>query len=66
VAVNQTHCQRLAKLFSVDAQALALSDCQTQTNSPGHQEQQEVQQSRGLAEYSAEEQAGTSQTWTFC
>ncbi|MFM7985164.1 MAG: hypothetical protein ACKPKO_38180, partial [Candidatus Fonsibacter sp.] len=22
-AVNQTHCQRLAKLFSVDAQALA-------------------------------------------
>ncbi|MFM7978255.1 MAG: hypothetical protein ACKPKO_02975, partial [Candidatus Fonsibacter sp.] len=23
VAVNQTHCQRLAKLFSVDAQALA-------------------------------------------
>ena len=36
VAVDQTHCQRLAKLFSVDA---------TQTNSPGHQEQHAVQQS---------------------
>ena len=31
VAVNQTHCQRLAKLFSVDAQALA---CQTARHRP--------------------------------
>ena len=35
VAVNQTHCQRLAKLFAVDAQALACQIYQTQTNSPG-------------------------------
>jgi hypothetical protein len=31
VAVNQTHCQRLAKLFSVDAQALA---CQIARHRP--------------------------------
>ena len=31
VAVNQTHCRRLAKLFSVDAQALA---CQIARHRP--------------------------------
>ncbi|MFM7984998.1 MAG: hypothetical protein ACKPKO_37330, partial [Candidatus Fonsibacter sp.] len=63
MAVNQTHCQRLATLFGGCA-GLGFSDCPTQTNSPGHQDQQEVQQSRGFAENSAKEQAGTSQTWT--
>ncbi len=49
VAVNQTYCQRLAKLLPVDAQALACHIAR-QTNKPIHQEQHAVQQSRGLAE----------------
>ena len=37
VAVNQTHCQRLAKLFFSGCAGLGLSDCQTHTNSLGRQ-----------------------------
>ena len=62
VAVNQTHCQRLAKLFSVDAQALA---CQIARHRPAAQAIKNTQCSNQEAwrKTVQKEQGGTSQRW---
>ena len=63
VAVNHTHCQRLAKLWSVDVQVLA---CQIARHRPTAQAIKNSTQCRNhdaLAENRAKEQGGTSQRW---
>ena len=63
VAVNQTHCQRLAKLFSVDAQALA---CQIARHRPTAQAIKNSTQCSNQAAWEKtvqKEQGGTSQRW---
>ena len=64
LAVNQTHCHRLAKLFSVDAQVLA---CQIARHRPTAQaiksNTQCNNQEAWQKQNSAQEQGGTSQRW---
>ena len=65
VAVNQTHCQRLAKLLSVDAQALA---CQIARHRPTSQANANITQCNKQEAWPKtlqKEHKDTSQRWAY-
>ncbi len=64
VAVHQTHCQRLAKLFSVDAQALASHIARHRPTAQAINNIRKCSNQSAWQKNSANDQAGTSQTWT--